>query len=135
MKTMWMLFGLILLCSPFQASAADMKLDLNIPEVSVEGLQGNSNAVSLWVEDARKETVLGKNLQGENVVLKGDAAAAVMASFSSTLIIICSIRSNCGILFWSRDGPDDASRCPEKYPNHDDRKPPPSLVLLDVFTT
>ena len=85
MKPTWMMLAIGLIFSASPASAADMKLDLNIPEVSVEGLQGNSNAVSLWVEDARKETVLGKNLQGENVVLKGDAAAAVMASFSSTL--------------------------------------------------
>ena len=85
MKSMWMLLGLILLCSTSQASAADMRLDLNIPEVNVEGLQGNGQMVALWVEDARKETILGKNLQDENVVLKGDVAAAVMASFSSTL--------------------------------------------------
>eukprot|EP00985_Skeletonema_marinoi_P031197 scaffold36815_cov88-Skeletonema_marinoi.AAC.2 len=58
------------------------------------------------------------------------------ASFSSILIIMTSIRSNCDVLFSVGDGPDDdaPSRCPEKYPNHDDKKPPPSLVL-PVFTS
>jgi len=85
MKTISILLGLMLLCAPSETLAADMHLDLNIPQVSVEGLQGNGQVVALWVEDARKETILGKNLQGENVALKGDVAAAVMASFSSTL--------------------------------------------------
>jgi len=85
MKTTWMVLTIGLICAASPASAADMRLDLNIPEVNVEGLQGNNNTVALWVEDDRQEKILGKNLQGDNVVLSKDVAAAVMGSLSSAL--------------------------------------------------
>jgi len=75
--------GLIFAASP--ADASDMRLELTIPEVNVESLQGNNNTVALWVEDGRQERILGKNLQGDNVVLSKDVAAAVMGSLSSAL--------------------------------------------------
>jgi uncharacterized lipoprotein YajG len=85
MKSIWMILALGLLFTASQASAEDMKLDLNIPEVKVEGLQGNNNTVALWIEDSRQEKILGKNLQGDNVVLSRDVAAAMMGSLSSAL--------------------------------------------------
>jgi len=85
MKTISMLLGLMLMCASSAAMAADMRLDLNIPEVSVEGLQDNNNAVALWVVDDREGKTLGKNLQGDNVVISKDVAAAVMGNLSSTL--------------------------------------------------
>ena len=83
MKPIWMLFALMLLPAPSEALAADMRLNLNIPEVNIESLQGNNHTVALWVEDGRQENILGKNLQGDNVVLSSDIAADVTASFSS----------------------------------------------------
>jgi len=85
MKLTWMALAIGLIFAASPASAADMKLDLNIPEVNVEGLQGNGNAVALWVEDVRQEKILGKNLQGDDVVLGSDVVAAVMANASSSL--------------------------------------------------
>jgi len=85
MKLTWMALAIGLIFAAAPASAADMKLDLNIPEVNVEGLQGNGNAVALWVEDVRQEKILGKNLQGDDVVLGSDVVAAVMANASSSL--------------------------------------------------
>lgn len=85
MKTIWMMLSLIMVFGVSQASAADMHLKLNIPEVNVENLQGNGQAVALWVEDSRNDPSLGVNLQGDKVVLRNDAAAAVMASFTSAL--------------------------------------------------
>ena len=85
MKTTWMILAIGLIFAASPASATTMRLDLNIPEVAVEGLQGDNHAVALWVEDGRQETDLGKNLQGDNVVLSKDLAAAVMGSVSSAL--------------------------------------------------
>jgi len=83
MKPIWMLFALMLLCGTSEALAADMRLNLNIPEINVEGLQGNNHTIALWVEDGRQENILGKNLQGDNIVLSSDVGADVTASFSS----------------------------------------------------
>jgi len=85
MKTTWMMLAIGLIFAAAPASATTMKLDINIPEVNVNGLQGNNNTVALWVEDDRQEKTLGKNLQGDDVVLSEDVAAAVMGSITSAL--------------------------------------------------
>jgi uncharacterized lipoprotein YajG len=85
MKLIWMALAIGLTFSASPAAASDMKLDLNIPEVNVEALQGNNNAVALWVKDGRQEKALGNNLQGDKLVLRSDIAADVTASFSSAL--------------------------------------------------
>jgi len=86
MKATWMLLALGLIyvvASP--ALAADMKVDLNIPGVTVTGLQGKAQAVALWVEDGRSDPGIGVTLQNDNIVPARDIAATVMASFTSAL--------------------------------------------------
>jgi len=85
MKTIWMMLTLGLIFAAPPASATTMTLDINIPEVTVNDLQGNNHTVALWVEDDRQEKTLGKNLQGDDVVLSKDVAAAVMGSLTTAL--------------------------------------------------
>jgi len=67
------------------AMAAEVQVDLHIPEVKADGLTGNAAVVALWVEDGRQNANLGKNLDGDALVLSQDAAATVMASVSTAL--------------------------------------------------
>jgi len=85
MKKVWMMLALGLIWGSSIAAAAEVKVDLHIPDVDIEGLLGNDNVVALWVETARKDGRIGKDLEGASVVLNQDAAASVMAAVSTTL--------------------------------------------------
>jgi len=85
MKKVWMMLALGLIWGSSIAAAAEVKVDLHIPDVDIEGLLGNDNVVALWVESVRKDGRIGKDLEGANVMLNQDAAASVMAAVSTSL--------------------------------------------------
>jgi len=85
MKKLLMIAALGLIWGNSIAAAEEVKVDLHIPDVDIEGLTGNNHVVALWVESARKDGRIGKDLEGADVVLNQDAAASVMAAVSTTL--------------------------------------------------
>jgi len=85
MKKLWMIAALGLIWGNAIAAAAEVKVDLHLPDVDIEGFLGDNQTVALWVKAAGKEGRIGKDLEGASVVLNQDAAASVMAAVSTTL--------------------------------------------------
>jgi Uncharacterized lipoprotein len=84
MKSAWIILFTGLLCNVPLASAEAMTVDLNIPDVRVNGLQGN-DIVALQVVDDRQDTLIGRDTDGDDLIVERDMAAALMDGFSTSL--------------------------------------------------
>ncbi len=86
MKIIRIVLFLGLLCHAPLAFADALPLNLNIPEVRVNALQGNG-IVALKVEDARKDTSIGRDSDGDDLVVGRDVASSLMDSYSTPMRI------------------------------------------------
>lgn len=87
MKTIWIALFIGLFCQASLAFAGVMKLNLTIPEVRVDGLQGDS-AVALKVEDGRKGIMIGRTRYGDDVVVDRDIIASSLTDGFGTAMRI-----------------------------------------------
>lgn len=84
MKTAWVILLVGLFCNIPMACAEPVQLDLDIPDVHVNGVQGDTT-VALRVEDDRPDISIGFDSDGDDLILGRNMALEMMDSFSLPL--------------------------------------------------